>query len=739
MPEVSERPSQKRSRVDTSGPADSSSPLGRFTGGWAALLITTVARAVLATIALLLLITLAPAVLGWHPTVVSSGSMEPRLVVGDVIVSRPIGSVPLQLQQIILEKDPNHAGWLRLHRFVAMSGAGQAITKGDANAQRDTSSVPMSEVIGVASLRVPYLGLPAVWLGSGQYGKLATTAAVLGLLIGASLLFRQDRASGDGEEQPERRVRRIREQRRAHRGKTRPIGVAAASRRMAAVSVIGILITLVPAVSADAASFAAPTSNPSNALASANRFSCADRVLADSPANYYKLTEASGTSAADSSGNSHPGTYSSSGVTYGTTGPCSIDGATAVTLKGGTSTGITTSNAVPAPTTFSLEMWFNTTSSAGGLLIGMFSDPTSATANQDRVLYMTTAGKIAFGMYNTASGGSATTAASPLSYNDGAWHLADVTYSIAGGINLSVDGALVATNTAAVPANVYTGYWRMGYGGISYWPGAPSSNVGFVGSLASAAVYSQSLSSTKVALHYASTKGTCASAVLANAPSNFYKLNENGGTSAADASGNSIPGTYTSGVTFGTAGPCSVDGSTAATLNGANAGITTTNPIPRPATFSFEIWIKTTTTTGGLLMGVYSDPTAPAPAGEDPVLYMTNTGKMHFGMYDSFGAQSYNIESTGRTGTYNDGAWHMVDATYSNSAGMTLLVDGLSVGTNSGIPQNTYTGYLRIGYGSLAGWPNSPNSIGFTGSIANAALYPSVLTTAQVASHYAPR
>jgi signal peptidase I len=735
MPEMSERSSQMRSRNDTSGPADTSSPLGRFTGGWAALLITTVARAVLTTIALLLLMTLAPAVLGWHPTVVSSGSMEPRLAVGDVVVSRPIGSAPLQLKQIILEPDPNHAGWLRLHRFVGVTGAGQAITKGDANAQRDTSSVPMSDVIGIASLRVPYLGLPAVWLGTGQYGKLATTAAVLALLVGASLLFRPDGAAGADEEQPRQRERRARASRRAHRSKPKPIGAAALSGRIAAASVLGLLVSLVPAVSADAATFATPTSNPSNALASANRFSCADRVLADSPANYYKLTEASGTVAADSSGNSHPGTYSSTGVTYGATGPCSIDGATAVTLSGGTTTGITTSNAIARPTTFSYEIWIKTTTTTGGLLMGVYSDPTAVSpTDKDTMLYMTNAGKVHFGMYDSTSL-QISNIESPTAYNDGAWHLIQATYSDATKMALYVDGVLVGTNTAT-PHHAFTGYLRIGYGASSDWPNPPT-NVGFTGSIASAAMYSKVLTATQVLAHYGATKGTCASAVLANTPSNFYKLNENSGTNAADSSGHSIPGTYTSGVTFGVAGPCSVDGSTAVTLNGANAGISTTNPIPRPATFSFEVWIKTTTTTGGLLMGLYSDPTAPAPpGGEDPVLYMTNSGAIHFGMYDSFGAQTYNTQSTG---AFNDGAWHLIDATYSNTARMTLLVDGVSVGTNTGIPQNTYTGYLRIGYGSLSGWPTPPTSGGFTGSIAGAALYPTVLSAAQVTAHYAAR
>ncbi|MBK4347113.1 signal peptidase I [Lacisediminihabitans changchengi] len=713
----------------------SQSPPLSWRGGWGALIMSMLARVVLATVAALLLTTLVPAVAGWHPTFVSSGSMEPRLMVGDVVVSRPIDSAPLQLKQVILEKDPNHAGWLRLHRLVAISGSGEVITKGDANPQRDTAGVPLADVIGIASLRVPYLGLPAVWLGTGQYGALGLTAAALALLVSVAFLFKQDDSSRTGAPSAAPRERRSRATRRAHRGETAPVRIATVSRGVAIASVIGLALPLLSPMTAEAVAFSRTTSNASNAVATANRFTCADRVVADAPANFYKLTEASGLTAADSSGNNRPGTYTSTGITYGVSGPCALDGATAVTLGGGATTGVTTANAVSSPMTFSVEIWFKTTSTAGGLLVGMFTDPTSATASQDRVLYMTKTGKIAFGMYNRVTS-TPVSATSPTAYNDGTWHLAEATYTVATGMTIFVDGSSVATNAAAIPINSYTGYWRLGYGGISYWPGAPTSSVGFAGTIASAAVYSQALSPAQISLRYSATKGTCARAVLADSPSNYYKLNQNSGTVATDSSGNSIDGTYTAGITYGAPGPCSVDGAAGVTLSGANAGITTANSLTRPNTFSYEVWVNTTTKTGGLLMGFYSDPTAVSPVDKDALLYMNNAGKVHFGMYDSTALRTYNVESSA---SFNDGTWHLIQATYSDATNMALWVDGVSVGTNTASPHHAFSGYLRIGYGASSDWPNPPASTGFAGSMAGVAYYSTVLTAAQVAAHYATR
>lgn len=191
-----------RSAPRTTGGAPSENPVGAapvllqptWRNGWTALLVSAVARMVLCTLISLLLVALLPALLGWHTTVVSSGSMMPKLQVGDVVVARPIGTIPLQLGQIVLEKDPDEVGRLRLHRLVRIDGTGQVITRGDANGHDDSSSVPLMDLLGVGALRVPYLGLPPVWLGERNPVPVVLTAVALLAVIGGSALFSPGRA-----------------------------------------------------------------------------------------------------------------------------------------------------------------------------------------------------------------------------------------------------------------------------------------------------------------------------------------------------------------------------------------------------------------------------------------------------------------------------------------------------------------------------------------------------------------
>ena len=57
--------------------------------GWPALVVSSLARFVLGAGALLVAVSVLPAVVGWQSTVVMSGSMAPTLSPGDVVVVRP--------------------------------------------------------------------------------------------------------------------------------------------------------------------------------------------------------------------------------------------------------------------------------------------------------------------------------------------------------------------------------------------------------------------------------------------------------------------------------------------------------------------------------------------------------------------------------------------------------------------------------------------------------------------------
>lgn len=151
--------------------------------GWVRLGAVVAARAVLAMIAGLLVWAVAPTLVRWEPTTVMTGSMQPRLMVGDIAVSRPAEANDLRIGQVLLFDDPDHPGRLRLHRFVGVDANGLLVTRGDSNPAPDSSHVRTRAVRGIGTLRVPAIGMPLVWLQQGDWPKVGLVAGGLGLVV----------------------------------------------------------------------------------------------------------------------------------------------------------------------------------------------------------------------------------------------------------------------------------------------------------------------------------------------------------------------------------------------------------------------------------------------------------------------------------------------------------------------------------------------------------------------------
>ena len=183
-------------------------------------------------------------------------------------------------------------------------------------------------------------------------------------------------------------------------------------------------------------------------------------------------------------------------------------------------------------------------------------------------------------------------------------------------------------------------------------------------------------------------------------------------------------------VTHGTAGAIVGDANTASAFSGTTAsGAGTSAFMPPLDTFTVEAWFKTTSTTGGKIVGMGDSPTVPSTL-VDRHVYMDNAGHVIFGVANT---TKHTISSPG---TYKDGAWHLVVAELS-SAGMVLYVDGVSVASNASTTAGSELwGYWRIGGDTLTGWPSQPTGRYFKGTIDEVALYPTALTAAQVAAHY---
>ncbi len=151
-----------------------------------------VVAAVLVALAGLVVLALAPRLVGFQGHVVVSGSMQPRVAPGDVVLTRPVLPQDLRPGQVLLFPDPEGADRLVLHRLVSFDERGDLVTRGDANQSDDATHVPASSVVGEAELRVPYVGLPAYWRLTGQWGHVGLVA----VLLAAASVFAAGRSRG---------------------------------------------------------------------------------------------------------------------------------------------------------------------------------------------------------------------------------------------------------------------------------------------------------------------------------------------------------------------------------------------------------------------------------------------------------------------------------------------------------------------------------------------------------------
>lgn len=226
----------------------------------------------------------------------------------------------------------------------------------------------------------------------------------------------------------------------------------------------------------------------------------------------------------------------------------------------------------------------------------------------------------------------------------------------------------------------------------------------------------------------ANTIGAYGDTVVGDTPLDYWRLGEAGGNIGLDGGSAGLDVSTGSSFAFGAAG--AVSGNTAATTDGTVTGIaSTTTAQVSPDAFATEAWFKTTSTSGGKIIG-FGNLTTGNSNSYDRHVFMTNDGKLTFGVFTG------STSTVGSTDSYNDGQWHQVVASM-GPEGMRLYVDGLLVGKRtdviSGVP---YNGYWTVGGDSLGGWPNQPTSNFFQGSIDEVAVYGAPLTLAQVRAHY---
>ncbi len=445
-------------------------------------------------------------------------------------------------------------------------------------------------------------------------------------------------------------------------------------------------------------------------------------VRDDGAEHLWRLGESSGATVLDHAG--FDDATLSGGYTRGQTGALigESDGSTAFNGSDGVAVN---SAAVEGPNVFSVEAWFRTTTGSGGKIVGFGNNATGTSTNYDRHIYMSPNGRVTFGVWNNG----AYTVTTPNALNDGEWHHVAGTMGPEG-VTLYADGIKIGTNGMTSVAQPYQGYWRIG--GDSAWDGNPY----FAGDIDEVAVYPTSLDRTSVQDHYRASGRTLdvptrpadayGAAVWDADPEVYFRLDENGGTVAKDSSPNGQNGIYTpTGVTYGVSTP--VDGSASAvTFDGQYpTGVATGSDMGAPpGAFTHELWFRTTTTSGGKLIGKGCSQTGNSGC-YDRHVWMENSGQLSFGVWTGM----MNIATS--PAAYNDDAWHHVVASQGPD-GMRLYVDSALVATNPETSAEGSAGYWRIGGDSR--W--SGDSDWFAGSMDEVAVYRRVLTPTEVTGHF---
>jgi signal peptidase len=138
-----------------------------------------------------LLMTLATGILlallyatGHRTLIVRSGSMEPTIRPGDLIITELVEPAALRVGDIVTFRDSTRGNELVTHRVIQKEGLGERVafvTAGDANTGRERWSVAPEGTAGRFVIRIPRVGYALAWVGLP-----AVRAALIG--IGALLL-----------------------------------------------------------------------------------------------------------------------------------------------------------------------------------------------------------------------------------------------------------------------------------------------------------------------------------------------------------------------------------------------------------------------------------------------------------------------------------------------------------------------------------------------------------------------
>lgn len=457
-----------------------------------------------------------------------------------------------------------------------------------------------------------------------------------------------------------------------------------------------------------------------------------DNVIADSPIAYWRLGEASGTTAVEEI-SSRNGTYLSL-PTLGVNGLISSDLDTAVSFNGiNNQVSIAddnifsfTNGANDLP--FTIEAWVKPTSLADvNPIFAKALDGTVTTVNEYAINIGTDGSILAVifsGVGNDQHSWTTAGPIQPIAIND-VYHIV-ITYTG------TTSSGKTYVNGVSLPVN----YASAGYTGMNNTNTQPaigsqlindlSFNKYFAGTIDEVAIYNYELSASNIQRHYNAGLGSYFNVVINDTPLAYWRLGDLVGTAAVEEI-NGNDGIYVSNPTLGTPGLINDDQNTAVLFTNSNyVNVDAAASLVAAVTvLTIECWFTTTSTpitdAGNIIFSTHTS---------------SSTNVFRFGTAINGGifvaqASNNNVFGTG----YNNGSIHHLVIDISGVSGdYNLYVDGFLLSNGSLIaPDLTNVALVSIAqeYDSGA----APGDY-FDGVIDEVALYNYALSLSEVQNHY---
>lgn len=135
---------------------------------------------IIAAMALLAGVLLLPYLFGCKNMAVISGSMEPKVPVGSLVISKQVQPEELKEGDVITYRLNGET--MVTHRVVSIDKEKkEVVTKGDANDTEDSAPVAYDRIVGRMAFHVPYVGYVSI------YGK--TPLGITGICVILAVLL----------------------------------------------------------------------------------------------------------------------------------------------------------------------------------------------------------------------------------------------------------------------------------------------------------------------------------------------------------------------------------------------------------------------------------------------------------------------------------------------------------------------------------------------------------------------